>query len=259
MAAASQVSPPAFPPVNMRGQPYHYQNPLRLLRVFEMPHHFKLPMSGFHLFERTTIRTDIIQTFLDISEMSQAIQIFLEHDQYARSFTAILDCRSDLLYRLLCLPATAEEVFASNVPALWFTPEQNMNAMLYLCVRLAAQLYSLHVIFPIPRVASVRQQLIPEITKVVAWFDGRATEDGHKQLLLWACMITALAAWGEDSEIELWSVTWCRQLITDLGITTYDELKDLLHVFGWIDLACDGCGILVWTLAFGMVRTIKQH
>ncbi|EXJ70432.1 uncharacterized protein A1O5_06500 [Cladophialophora psammophila CBS 110553] len=248
MGAASRLSPPEFSPVTVHGEPYQYQNPLRLLRVFEMPYHFRLPRGGFHLFERTSIRPDIIQTFLDISEMSQAIQIYLADNRQSRALTDILDSRNDLMYRLLCLPDTLRGPLSLEENPAFAAQNQGMYHMLYLCARLAAQLYSLHVIFPIPTTASIRQTLIPDLLEKVAWFDNLRTVEGSQQLLLWVCVVTAVAVDDDDLDTRGWFVSRCRQLISGLGITTYDDLKDLLHLFGWIDSACDRGGFNIWNM-----------
>lgn len=247
MGAASTLTQPAFLPVTMYGQLYQYQSPLRLLQVFEVPWHFGRPMGGFHIFETMSIRRDIIQTFLDVSEMSQALELYTTAYPDGEILTPILDSRAHLIHRLLSLPETMQDAVIPDMNNELSSADQNQTAfMLYTCSRLVAQLYGLHVIFPIPRVVFVKSRLIPEIRETVSQLLEVDSSPTTLELLLWSCMISAVAAGNDHLEMEAWFVDRLRQLSLDLKIDTYEGAKNILRIFGCASTACDRYAIEVW-------------
>ncbi|KAK5063154.1 hypothetical protein LTR84_005230 [Exophiala bonariae] len=251
MGAAEDVKAPNFPPVDMYGDLYSYQSPMRLLLIFDPPWHHRSLQGGFHAFQYMNIRPEIIQTLLDVSEFSQALERGFAGSLDHKVTTPLLDSRSHLVYRILSLPTSTENIMVQT-SMIQNNEEATFALTLYHCARSATQLYSLHVIFPGPRTADVRRILLPKIMEQIS--DIMNGDGGHSesamQLIAWACMVAAIASSADtrkDGEnTEQWFLYHLSLAAAKLGISDYTGMKEVLQLFGWIDVVCDKHGMVMW-------------
>jgi len=235
----------------MDGCLYDFQSPLEILDITDPHWHQGTLNGGFHAFRALNLKPEVIQTLLDISEFSQALEIGLGRPIDKGLITPLLDSRSHLLYRLLSLPISVGEVLVQT-PGIPSDENSEQVSPLYACARLAAQLYSLHVILPVPRTADVRQILLPQImTQVSAMDKGMATNEASLQLTAWACMVAAIASSADSDEInnnsmEKWFARHLAVAAARLGIFGYGEMREVLQLFGWVNAACDKHGTIIW-------------
>lgn len=235
----------------MYGDLHVYQSPLRLLHIFDPPWHNRSPDGGFHTLHRMNIRPEIIQTLLDISELSQALDKGFVGSIGQNVITPLLDSRSHLVYRVLSLPTSMKEIL---VQTSYNQSEEDSDQAcpLYACARSAAQLYTLHAIFPGPRTGDVRRILLPNIMKQISGmiYQDTVLSEPTLQLTAWTCMVAAIAASADTNQIsnnaEKWFLRHMSLAATGLGISDYRELREVLQLFGWIDTACDKYGIIMW-------------
>lgn len=251
MGAAEHVTTPSFPPVDMYGDLYNYQSPLRLLLIFDPPWHHRLLDGGFHALHNLNIRPEIVQTLLDISEFSQALERGFAGSISHKITTPLLDSRSHLMYRILSLPNSTENIMVhSSVYQLSEEPTYVLS--LYHCARSAAQLYSLHVIFPGPRTGEVRRILLPMIMEHISAIISQdmGLSEPAMQLIAWTSMVAAIASSADTSQsgenIEKWFLGHLSMAATKLGIFDYRGMKEVLQLFGWIDVVCDKQGMVMW-------------
>lgn len=231
----------------MNGHETQFKDPLRLIGVSDTPFHLTRPLEGFHIFHDCELGGDIVQTFLDISELSQAIDICLQKGDKSKVMMVFLDDRADLLHRLLNSPASFDE-FAHHIDVDsacdiegWF--------QLYNVTRSASLLYMLHVIFPLPRSRLVRNQTIPAIMRICSWFSVRSLSTREMMLLLWSSLLAAIAT--DDQKDQSTLLRYVDAYSTGLGIDAYSQLCEILRLFGWIGPACDRLAVMKWTTRKG--------
>ena len=249
MGSAGSLSPALYPPVSLSGHVLAYVSPLRLLGNLDMPWHFTDRSGGFHGLLRSGVRVNIVQTLLDLSEISQAIDSSTLRDPTNKSLTLLLDSRAHLMYRLLNLPTEAEGVLDEDAVRLGEWTERDRVMQIYGCLRRVSLLYSVHVIFVLPRLATIRDQLVPDIRATYTWSQDMDLSRAERQMLVWTCMIAAIAVSADDPNQEEWFAIELRKHASVLNIGTYDELRAVLRLFGWVDAACDSHGQKVWSSA----------
>lgn len=229
---------------------YDYQSPLRLLHIFDPPWHHRAPNGGFHALGSMNVRPDIIQTLLDISEFSQALEIGLRRSIDKKVITPLLDSRSHLVYRVLSLPASMKGTLVQT-PDNDTSEEFDQVSSLYACARLASQLYSLHVILPVSRTADIRRILLPELMAQISAINMvEVLNEASMQLTAWACMVAAIASSADTNGTrdcaETWFVRHLAVAAIKLGISSYEEMREVLQLFGWVNAACDRYGAVIW-------------
>lgn len=238
MGAAVSLTEPPFPPTGVIGQPYIYESPLRLLRVFNVPWHFA--REGFRMFESIGMGRDHIQTFLDLSEMSQALEICINKAYDKSMLTSVLDSRAHLVYRLLKLPRDAADVLPD-------TPADETAFLLYQCARCVALAYSLRVIFPLPQNDQNRSALMPQIVNLIEMIISSPSADRYLEFLLWSSVVAAAVTALDDHEISGVFREYVFRLLEMSDIQDCAEMKSLLRVFGWIDSACEDYTDDIWS------------
>lgn len=197
------------------------------------------------------IRPEIIQTLLDISEFSQALDKGFATSIGRNATTPLLDSRSHLVYRVLSLPTSMKEIVVQTAHNQ-SVEESDQGCPLYACARSAAQLYTLHAIFPGPRTADTRRILLPNIMKQISAMINQDNALGEPalQLIAWTCMVAAIAASADTNQTsenaEKWFLGHMAVAATGLGISDYRDMREVLQLFGWIDAACDKHGIIMW-------------
>jgi hypothetical protein len=234
----------------MYGCLYDYQSPLRLLHIFSPPWHHRALNGGFHALGSMNIRPDILQTLLDISEFSQALEMGLKRSIDKKVVTPLLDSRSHLVYRVLSLPVSVKDILVQT-PDDHTGEEFDQAPSLYTCARLASQLYSLHVLLPVPRTAAIRRILVPEIMTQISTINKiQVLNESAMQLTAWTCMVAAIASSVDTNETsdsaEKWFVRQLTGAAIKLGISSYEEMREVLQLFGWVDAACDRYGTVIW-------------
>lgn len=237
MHAAGTLTEPLFPPTGVFGQQYGYESPLRLLQVFVVPWCFARP--GFRMFEDMGMCRDLIQTFLDLSEMSQALEICMTQGYNKSVLTAILDSRAHLVYRLLKLPRSAPDAFSHKCPS-------TTSLFTYRCARSVACLYALHAIFSLPRKSQIKSILVPQITQLIVAFIPLAPNRDQLEFLLWSSMATAAVTACDETSTARWLRGNVLELMKTVDVKSFFEMRSILRTFGWNDAACSGYTNGIW-------------
>ena len=151
-----------------------------------------------------------------------------------RTFTVIIDQRNFVQHSLMSLKSQQE----------LYDSDSTMEESLYECCRLAAIIYSLLVIFPLPPVfgpfEGLADQLHLELTLVS--LDDQTTP--RSRLLIWALVMGAIAALGCPE--RPWFLSQIRVLSTKMKVEKWAQMKEILLSFLWLPSTNDPDGQDVW-------------
>jgi hypothetical protein len=143
------------------------------------------------------------------------------------------DDRNGVQHCLISLP-TAEEAFAVI----------NLFHYIYDPCRLALMIYSAAVVFVTPTYIGTHYKLAMALRKTLDGTEMETFWHEEPDLLLWILVLGGMAALGcveRDSFVS--DLAYGRRL---LDIKSWDDLKDRLQTFLWLESACDPPGKDLW-------------
>lgn len=224
-----------------RGRPFTYCNPLKMLHIPERPRHLT-QNKGFHQLSmlRPPPKESIIQVFLDLCELSQALQ-FLKDICGPLMLTTLGDCRDMVQHNLSSLPHHGESV-TSIVDYEIQETDMDVSLGTYHTCRLAALLYTVHVTFPVPHLIHLRETLLPELQDSIGKISRLPHELRIAEIILWCAVVGGILA----EESRPWFSAEIRRLCNLLRIKSWSQMLHLLQSFAWLDDACDAAGKALW-------------
>ncbi|KMP09206.1 hypothetical protein DIZ76_016887 [Coccidioides immitis] len=182
---------------------------------------------------------DVLQNMRDYSNVvnlySQGVLPNLE-------LASIADRRNWIQYSLLSLPSIYE------------LDEQSIqHHKTYEVCRLAAMIYSMLVIFPLPatnrpfkRITSMTRAALAESEPLTAW--GPAGE-----MLLWSLVLGGMAA--RNTPDRGWFADKLVEVLASGGPSTWEELKEVMVQVMWMDSVCDMGGRAFWEEVMSVGRS----
>lgn len=145
----------------------------------------------------------------------------------------LADQRNLIQYTLQALPPV------SQIDGYLGAPDQGI---VYEASRLAALVYSVGVVFPLPAQSSPLARLALYLRDTISTWRSSSTWD-HPQalaLILWALTLGGIAS--DDRPEREWFVQALGQTLRDHHIFTWAELRTILRMVLWHDAACDTAG-----------------
>jgi hypothetical protein len=244
--AVNTISKPIFPMLDLSGNPIAWSSPLEVLQIPEDSGHPSIQDNGFHQLAllEPPVKWDIVRVFLDLSELSNALQFLCHYMCGPKESTTIRDCRYILQHRLFSLPDSPYPPFLILENEL--NPGENINLTvgIYLSCRLAALLYSIHVTYPFPRTIRLRQILVPALQDNINMHEPRVHDAQVLKILLWCAMVGGILAEGSDR--RQWFVAKINKLCSLLTVENWTTMVSLLKSFAWLDSACNQAGRTIW-------------
>lgn len=240
------MSEPVFPIIGAAGHPLSPCSPLQMLCASEIPHYSNPSSRGFRqlLFLIPPVKALIIQVFLDLSELSQAIQCFIGSKSYSEQLSTLGDCRNSVQHRLCSLPT-------DRLPRTCVLEGDNIDMRagdmaydVYLTCRLASIIYSIHVTYPLPRPSSVRRSILPQLRDKIGKYDFIGLDGAVHEVFLWCSFIGGICS--ENNDLRMWFVGKICQLCSLLEVVTWSQILDLLRSFAWVDTGCNEAGAKLW-------------
>ncbi|KAJ1714654.1 hypothetical protein NYO67_3175 [Aspergillus flavus] len=238
---------PAFPLIYPDGKPFVYRAPLQALAVRQPPRHVTLRNFGFQQLAllHPPVKGTIIRVFLDLTEMTQALQYLAGQPCGSRLLTLIGDTRSNIMHRLCSLPDQTDRPTSIFHKRTCTAEDQARATTVYIISRKTALLYSAHVVLPLPQTSLIRRKMTLEIHEYMLLLKGQRPE-AELEILLWCSIVAGICA-DAMLAIQSWFVREARELCDGLKITTWDELSETLQSFAWLDCASDEAGKALWS------------
>ena len=187
------------------------------------------------VFDALNLPDKIVQTLCSVTRLSQSINEYLGGSQLN------LDERAVVIHGVLSLPGL------KNDPE----PMSQWVLDLYDCARVGVQLFTLHVIFPIARTTYVRRRLLPVMRKALARLSGLEGSLREQQLILWSCLVAAIAADVDDALESAWFIGHLGGLLRNGRVRGMTYLKESLSCFAWVDKVCDEAAVGVLRACIG--------
>jgi hypothetical protein len=151
---------------------------------------------------------------------------------FQESLALLADQRNFTHHRLLSLP---HHPISETDP----TPD-----LLYESTRLATYIYSLLVTFPFYPNMAPFDELASLLKSEVSVLDTLDLFVNETRLLIWILVMGGIAA--IDTVERLWFVSMLRELIVSVGVSNWEEMRDLLRCFLWLESINDVDGRVLW-------------
>ena len=166
-----------------------------------------------------------------LSDYTLAVDDYVEGRSEAQSLGCIAAERNFVQHSLMSL-----------VPEEQATGEQQ-DPIYDLC-RLAAMIYSLIVVFPLPVQTAPFSKLARQVKEQMSHPAVHARWSESPQLMLWITFMAAIASIGINE--RSWYVSTLDRLVSRLGIGSWTEVKGLLLDFLWYGSISDVDGADLW-------------
>ncbi|KAL1961886.1 hypothetical protein VTN77DRAFT_966 [Rasamsonia byssochlamydoides] len=183
---------------------------------------------------------EMAEVFHAMKEYTALIRAYEEGSILDPDMALISGLRNLLQYHILALPARSERgsIFQECHPG-------------YEACRLAALIYGIGVIFPLPAhvapLASLARQLRLELAaQRICDCDWDVTSVGCVEMFMWILTLGGIAAtMGRQSE-RRWFATELGRVALRRGLSSWYDLKGILQRVLWLDCACDAAGRRLW-------------
>ncbi|KAL2845536.1 hypothetical protein BJX68DRAFT_269065 [Aspergillus pseudodeflectus] len=237
---------PVFPLISPEGKLSVYRAPLLALSIRMPPRHTTLCNHGFQQLALLSppIKGNIIRVFLDLSEISQALNALAGQPCGSRLLTQIGDVRASVLHRLCSLPDQSDRPSAILHKRQCTAEEQKTSIAIYLICRRTALLYAANVVLPLPKTSQLRHEMTVGIYEDMKRLERREQTD-VPEILLWCSVIAGICS-DATPTIRAWFVAEARRHCETLGIGVWSEFLELMQSFSWLDSASDEAGTAFW-------------
>ncbi|KAL4947282.1 hypothetical protein BDW69DRAFT_120008 [Aspergillus filifer] len=249
---------PVFPLVSPMGKPFVYRAPLQALSIRTPARHAALRNQGFQQLALLDppVKGNIIRILLDLSEITQALQVFAGQPCGAALLTQIGDARAGVLHHLCNLPNHTDRPNAILHKRQCTTKEQGMSIAIYLICRKAALLYAASVVMPLPKTSMLRHKTTADIYSEIIQLDVPRKSRYQCEILLWCSIIAGICA-DAVPDIRAWFVEEARRYCEVLRIASWDEFHVFLESFAWLNCASDEAGMVIWHEIEGHIESGK--
>ena len=110
--------------------------------------------------------------------------------------------------------------------------------------RLAARIFGISVVFPVPVWAAPYPQLVLELQQALIDLDIGNVSWIASDLLLWVVVLGGIAA--TDTPAREWYVSTLRRFSIHRGLRDWEDAKAVLMEVLWLATACDVPGRVLW-------------
>jgi hypothetical protein len=167
-----------------------------------------------------------------LCDYTLAVHDYVEGTSEAQSLAVIVDERNFVQHSLMSLNHHGE------------TGEVEEEYSLYELCRLAAIIYSLIVVFPLPVTAAPFAKLGLQIKEQISKSTVHTWWNEAPQLMLWITVMAAIASIGLSE--RAWFVSTLDRLIGRLKMNSWAEMKEHLQRFLWYGSTSDIDGVDLW-------------
>ncbi|KAI5460986.1 hypothetical protein BGZ63DRAFT_357631 [Mariannaea sp. PMI_226] len=236
MHSAMTATKPVYPFMQPDGQEFPDLSPLEYLRLGNAPTGL-LELQGFSVLSSLGIPWDFASRFTHLRQLSWIIAEGLDLVDRQN----LLDCRNMVQHRIMSLPESP--VLLDPSDALFHT--KVLAQALYNACRTAALLYSIHVTFPLPRPGAAKERLVPQLRNAIKTsIQHSECTDECRRVLFWCSIFGGIVSSVEKH--RPWFVARCHDLGLRLGVQSWEQAREILLSFVWLDSACNEPGRNLW-------------
>jgi hypothetical protein len=161
-----------------------------------------------------------------------AVDDYVEGRTEAQSLGVLADERNFVQHCLMSLTPDAE------------TAESQQECSLYELCRLAATIYSLIAVFPLPTTTAPFAKLALQVKEQISKPNVHLRWNEAPQLMLWIIVMAAIAS--VDMSERSWFVLILERLINRLKLNSWAQMKEHLEDFMWFGSTSNADGLNLW-------------
>ena len=176
--------------------------------------------------------TSLYPVLLRLCDYTIAIHNYVEGTAQAQSVSILADERNFVQHNLMSLESRGREL------------DLRQEHPLYELCRLAAMVYSLTVVFPLPSTTAPFDTLEARMKYLMSNEIVAARWNEAPHLMLWITVMAAIAA--VTSTDRTWLVCILDRLISRIGLKSWLEMRESLQKYLWFDSTNDVDGIRLW-------------
>jgi hypothetical protein len=245
LLSAANLRKPTFPATSPTGKSVHFE---RLEGFFKYPWEFSKSISygsGFHCISALKYpgyEYAHMSTFLDLGNFCGTLHAYHEGLLREISISRIADSRNKLTHQVLSLPQARDLEFSQRTANVSDVEYHHLEV--YEACRLTAMLYTIMVVFPLPRSRHARDYLIPLIRNALDCVAPYTSTQEVRGLYFWCLVVTGVAATGYP--VRDWFLRRLPRVTSYLKIESWTEAEKFLEKFAWLRCACNQAGLTFW-------------
>jgi hypothetical protein len=174
---------------------------------------------------------EALAIMIDMVNITAVMEAFSMQTLKNPSIIPLITRRNEIVHRLLSLIPGCELV-------------QSPESSLYECCRLAALIYALAGIYPIPTSTGTCRKLVLQFQSAMEEVRLKELYGCGAKFYIWALFLAGVAA--ERMPQRLWFVKRLKGLLLTENISRWSEVKHLAMSFLWMSSVCDEGGMNLW-------------
>ncbi|PGH15848.1 hypothetical protein AJ80_05379 [Polytolypa hystricis UAMH7299] len=181
---------------------------------------------GTEVFTRAGLPDELVAVLKSIRDYNLVVHLHSEGLLPDLEYAVIADRRNWIQFNLVSLPPLRdyeEEFIRRHKP--------------YEACRLAAIIYNIMVLFPLPAGNRPFNRLAPMVKLALINSGFPESWQGSYEMLIWAVVLGGIAA--RNSHERAWFCTALSDMARVVQISTWGELKTILSAVIWMDFVCD--------------------
>ena len=215
------LSKPAFPPLtptaSIMNSWTHVKDPaaMELSRTLG---------SGFTYLDDTDPWRDLLATIEVMRDVTIAYDHYYRSESDAPKLAHILLARNAMQHDLLSFPHLSA----------YKSSEENC---IYEVCRISALVYSDMVLWPLPAMAGVREQLADSLMRALICCRMLSSWERHQSMILWATILGGIAV--TESSKRTWFIRQLNNAVIKQTVSAWPIVKHLLSTFLWWSVVCE--------------------
>lgn len=197
------------------------------------PHSMSESHGGFDKFGDAGLTHELVDVLRGMCEYNSTIELYSQGMIPYPNMAAIADKRNWVQHCLLSLPSVHD-----------FDGQYFQGHRTYEPCRVAAIMYSLLIIFPLPAATAPFPRLAGMLKAALIDSELRTSWDSALELLTWILVVGGIAS--KNAPERIWFVAALGRLTATVRISKWEELKRVVMSFLWVESACDSAGQALW-------------
>jgi hypothetical protein len=225
---------PVFPPLRFH-EPYIAA--VKKWASTSPPHSARILGKSFRRLPECGLTDTLLEVLDGMEATTRAINHYLQGAHGGLTLGQIVRTRTGIQKHLLLLPAGKDLNLSPDTPSL--------QPNLYECCRLAAMIFGVAVIYPLPNTYDILQVLVRDLSASLEVTDIESNSTDFFGLLLWIYVLGGIAALEKPE--RSWFVSNLA-LLSHIGgfKLVWEDAEDIVRTFLWLESACSPGGRQLW-------------
>jgi hypothetical protein len=188
---------------------------------------------GFENISVGALSKDVESIIRDMCDITVKIDNYCRGIASTPTITVIINIRNATQHTLMSLPS------ADEIPC-WEKGDRSR----YETLRIALILFSMAVVFPLPRITAVRARVVCSLKAAIEESDPEDIWVESPHVFLWILVLGGTSALGMEE--RGWFVRRLAHVSCTLSCSTWRDAEHIMSKHLWLQSACDGAGRELW-------------